>query len=654
MTDLHIDIESYSPEPIEHGVYRYAADPEFRILLVGYAWDNDPVQVLDLEGQNELPVWLTAALLNPGVRKHAHNATFERVCFSAYLRREGRLGAGDYLDPSSWCCSMILCARCGLPLSLDKAGAALGLRDQKMKEGKELIKLFCLPHDNEGAALFSHSCRALPEEHPDEWTTFKRYCIRDVEVERGIGQALSWYPVSDFEQELYATDQRINDRGALVDVTLVENAVRMDAIYKARLQREAAALTGLPNPNSVPQLKAWLGERLGESFDTLSKTDVSDLLGQVTDPTVRRVLEIRRENGKTSTQKYPKMLELAGSDGRLRGMTQFYGTRTGRWSGRGVQLQNLPQNHIDTLDSARAMVREGDIDLVELCYGNVPDTLSQLIRTAFIPRPGSIYAVCDFSAIEARVVAWLAGEEWVLDVFRAGGDIYCATASQMFGVPVEKHGQNAHLRQKGKVAVLALGYQGGVGALDAMGGQRMGLTEDEEAEIVDKWRASNPHIVAFWKAVQRAAENVVRTRKEQRVAGRLTFRMHADTMTIELPSGRQICYPGMQAPEGLGQKLSFMGTDQTTGKWQRISTFGGKLTENIVQAVARDCLAEVMVKAEKAGLRPCFHIHDEIVCEVESAADLKRIEALFAQNAGWSEGLPLRGAGYTGKYYFKD
>lgn len=699
---LHIDIETYSPEPIgDCGAYRYAMNPEFEILLVAYARDEEPTQIIDLASGEKLPEWFVRALLDHKVTKHAHNAVFERVCFTIWLRRNTSLIADDeWLNPMDWECSSVKAGRCGLPLSLKGAGEALKLSEQKMDEGKALIQLFCTPrkvrNGSENEGLFGGlPKRVQPSEFPDKWETFKAYCIRDVDVERSIEKALSWYEVSDFEKRLYAIDQRINDYGVRIDLDMVTEANRMDILTKSRLSAEAVTLTGLSNPNSGTQLKAWLSERLGIDIPSLTKTTLPDIVSEARkqrDTIALRVLQIRAEMGKTSNAKYDAMLSVVGPDGRARGLTQFYGSRTGRWAGRLIQMQNLPQNHINALDTARQMLKDGDYDSLDLTFGNVPDTISQLIRTSFIPSDGKIYAVCDFSAIEARVLAWMAGEEWVLDTFRQGGDIYCATASQMFHKPVEKHGVNSELRQRGKVAVLALGYGGGVSALDKMGGARLGMTEEEEADTVKMWRNANPGIVAFWGLVEKAAKECIvykTTRKVETPHTCVTFRMEDSTMTIELPSGRKICYPnaelhfdnewactGQTAAQAAtdssfikkekpalhperhymdkGASIRFMGTNQATRKWEWIETWGGKLTENIVQAVARDCLAETMTNCMDAGFPVVFHIHDELVMEVSSEDKLKEIQDIFAIVPKWADKLPLRGAGYTGNYYYKD
>ena len=657
MSRLHIDLETYSPEPIvETGNYKYAMHPDFRILLVAYAFDDDPVCVCDLASGQQMAAQLLNALVDPDVVKVAHNAVFERVCLTMHLRREGLIGGDDWLDPEGWDCTMVRCARAGLPLSLAEAGAALGLEEQKMKEGKALIKRFCLPQKAGGLV----GDRVTPDDNPEGWALFKEYCRRDVEVERRIDRALSWVKVPPSERWLYEADQHICDAGVLIDTQMAGQAARMEAMIRASLTKEAAALTGLSNPNSVGQLRIWLTGRLGEEIEQLRKTDVMDIAQSTQDPTVRRVMEIRSMLGKTSNAKYPAMLEAAGPDGRVRGLLQFYGTRTGRWAGRLVQLQNLPQNHLPLpeLDFARSLVKAGDFQGLRLCFGNVNDTLSQLIRTAFVAPEGRTFVVCDFSAIEARVLAWLAGERWVLDAFRNGEDIYCATASQMFHVPVEKHGQNAELRQKGKIAVLALGYGGGVQALDKMGGQRLGMSESEEESTVKMWRGANPSIVAFWKQLEDAALGAV-THKVEMPAGPVSFEWREGWLLCNLPSGRQIAWP--QAEPTVNRfgstSIRYKGVDQATNKWTWLETYGGKIAENVTQAVARDCLGEVLTSLDTYGHRVVFHVHDEVIVETEKAhagKDLETVKTIFAEPPKWARDLPLRGAGYITDYYIKD
>lgn len=647
---LHIDIETYSGESLaDCGVHRYAEHPEFQILLFAYAFDEAPVTVVDLAQGATLPAPVLRALTDPKVVKVAHNATFERTCIGRMLGKE--------LDPLQWECTMAQCARCGLPLSLGEAAKALGLEVQKMTEGKKLIKQFCLPHE---ATLLGGSERVLPTDDLKGWQTFKDYCRMDVEVERELDKALAWLDPTQDEKALYALDQRINDRGVLVDMTLVDNAVRMDTIYKARLNVEAQQITGLSNPNSATQLREWLGGRTGLQLDTLRKADLPDIKGSTEDEDVHRVLQIRAEMAKTSNKKYEAMQKTVCRDSRVRGLLQYHGTRTGRWAGRLVQMQNLPQNHISDLGLARELLRDGDMDAMSLCYGNVPDTLSQLIRTAFVAPDGETFAVCDFSAIEARVLAWLAGEEWVLEVFRGHGKIYEATAAQMYGCSVEEISKTDPRRQKGKIAVLALGYQGGTGALAAMGGERMGLSAEDMAGIVRDWRKANPHIVKCWANIETAAQRCVTTGIDQKVYGLVFHRRQEDgTMTIQLPSGRLLCYRSMTTGTnrfGNGS-LKYRGVNSTTNQWGWIETYGGKLTENIVQAIARDCLAHTLLALDRNGYPTVFHVHDEVVCEVpkqEGPEALKEIQKIFADVPDWAEGLPLKGAGYVTDYYLKD
>ena len=646
---LHIDIETYSGESLaDCGVHRYAEHPDFKVLLFAYAFDDQPVTVLDLSEGTKLPAPVLRSLTDPDVIKVAHNATFERVCLSRML--------GQRLEPSQWECTMIQCARCGLPLSLGDAAKALGLEVQKMTEGKKLIKLFCLPAP---ATRLSEGGRVRRDDDPKSWETFKEYCRMDVEVERGLEKALAWLEPTDSERQLYALDQRINDRGVMIDDELVAQAVRMDAIYKARLNTEAQQITGLANPNSTAQLKEWLGNRTGLQVDTLRKADLPDIKAATDDPDVARVVQIRAEMAKISCKKYEAMQATACSDDRIRGLLQFHGTRTGRWAGRLVQMQNLPQNHLSDLDLARQILKDGDLDTMELCYGNVPDTLSQLIRTAFVAPNGKTFAVCDFSAIEARVLAWLAGEEWVLEVFHGHGKIYEATAAQMYGCDVSEITKTDPRRQKGKIAVLALGYGGGVGALSAMGGARMGLSEEDMAGIVRDWRRANPRIVRAWGLLEKAAQDCVTSGVDHKTLG-LRFHQTADgTLTVQLPSGRLLCYRSMTLGTDRfgGTSLKYRGVNQETKQWGWIETYGGKLTENIVQAIARDCLAHALLQLEQIGVATVFHVHDEVVCEVDkghAAEALKVIQNVFAYGADWAEGLPLKGAGYTTDYYLKD
>lgn len=646
---LHIDIETYSPEALaDCGVYRYAEHPDFRILLFAYAFDDAPVTVIDLATGGTLPAPVMRSLTDPNVVKVAHNAAFERTCIGSML--------GKTLDPSQWECTMVQCARCGLPLSLGEAAKVLGLEVQKMTEGKKLIKLFCTPAP---ATLLSEGGRVRPEEEPKSWQTFKEYCRMDVEVERELDKALAWLKPTDTEKQLYALDQRINDRGVMIDRELVEHAVRMDTVYKARLNVEAQQITGLSNPNSATQLRAWIGERTGMQLDTLRKADLPDIVAATDDKDVHRVVQIRAEMAKTSCTKYEAMLATVCQDDRIRGLLQFHGTRTGRWAGRLVQMQNLPQNHLSDLDLARQLLKDGDMDTMELCYGNIPDTLSQLIRTAFIAPEGNTFAVCDFSAIEARVLAWLAGEEWVLEVFRGHGKIYEATAAQMYGCDVSEISKTDPRRQKGKIAVLALGYGGGTGALAAMGGERMGLSAEDMAGIVRDWRKANPHIVKAWDIIETAAQRCVTSGIDQKALGLVFHRSEDGTMSVTLPSGRLLVYRDMMLGKNRfgGTSLKYRGVNSTTKQWGWIETYGGKLTENVVQAIARDCLAHTLLTLDDFGRRSVFHVHDEVICEVRkdtATSELETIQEIFAAVPAWAEGLPLKGAGYTTDYYLKD
>lgn len=656
---LHIDIETYSPENIAScGLYKYSEHQDFRILLFAYKWDNRQTQIVDMARGEALPREIEAALTDQSITKCAHNAAFERVCLTRYMRERCLIGQQEWLDPIQWECSMIQCARLGLPLSLKDAGRELELEQQKMTEGRDLIKLFCTKKQTKAGGLFGKAERVMPEDFPEEWETFKRYCIRDVDVEASITERLDWVEETDTERRLYALDQHINDRGVLTDETLVREAMRADTLRRADLSEQAKQITGLDNPNSPTQLRQWLGDEIGRPLEKLTKSDLADLRALTEEGSpARRIVDIRSELGKTSVKKYEAIRECAGKDNRVRGLFQFHGSRTGRWAGRLVQMQNLPQNHISGLDFARNALKSGDADTLALCYGSVSEVLSQLIRTAFVAPEGQTFAVCDFSAIEARVLAWLAGEDWVLDVFRQGGDIYCATASQMFHVPVEKHGRNAELRQKGKIAVLALGYGGGVGALESMGGARLGLTEQEEGEIVNKWRAANQKIVRFWKGVENATRAALEIGLPVPFSKFLFTRTH-NCLAVVLPSGRSIIYPQMRlAASG---RLEYRGTDRKSGKYGWVDTYGGKMTENLTQAVARDCLAETMLRLDDGTAMPpriVAHVHDEIIAEVPDSTakeHLANIAEIFSRPMDWAPSLPLKGAGYLTPYYLKD
>lgn len=651
MRELGIDIETYSSNDLVNcGVYKYVEAPDFTILLFAYAIDGGPVKCVDLASGETLPKEVFAALTDREVIKTAFNAAFERICISVYFF------GGKLLDPTQWRCTMVLAARMGLPLSLKQCGEVLRLSEGKMKEGGPLIRYFSVPAPKTGK-------RHLPDDAPDKWATFKAYNIRDVEVEQAILKKVRRLKPAAFDEELYAADQEINDRGVMIDRVLVDAAARFDEEYKAELLKEAQALTGMENPNSPAQIKEWLHKVTGFSVQSLNKKSLDDLDKQLIYwPKAQKVLGIRREMGKTSNKKYVAMQKCVCSDGRIHGLLQFCGaSRTGRWAGRLVQVQNLPQNHLESLDYARNLVRNGDLEEFEMNYDNVTFVLSELIRTAFIASPGHTFHVCDFSAIECRVIAWLAGEQWVLDVFRKGGDIYCAAASQMFGKPVEKHGRNAELRQKGKIATLALGYGGGVSALEAMGGDRLGLSESEEKQIVALWRKSNPRIVKMWAVIEKAATTAIKTGQNVTVYRNIVIGKRWGMLTITLPSGRTICYPraevGIEYNDGWRgdhEIIEYEGLNQTTKKWGKVRTYGGKLTENIVQAIARDILGVVILRARAKSLNVVFHIHDEIVVEATPDQTLENVEELFSAPIDWCKDLPLKGAGYTTPYYLKD
>ena len=646
MKTLSIDIETYSDVPLQKtGVYRYCESPEFEILLFAYSVDNAPVQVVDLACGEKIPDEVLAALEDESVIKWAFNAAFERICLSRFLGYP----TGEYLDPESWRCSMIWAATMGLPLSLEGVGAVLGLEKQKLTEGKDLIKYFCqpcAPTKTNGQRTRNHPFHA-----PDKWATFKRYNIRDVETEMGIQQKLHKFPVPDSVWEEYHIDQEINDRGVRLDMELVHQAIEMDTCSREKLTKTMKYLTTLETPNSVQQMKQWLSDN-GLETDSLDKKAVAELM-KAAPPELRDVLTLRQRLAKSSVRKYQAMEKTVCADGRARGMFQFYGaSRTGRFSGRNIQLQNLPQNHLPDLAEARALVRLGDFDGLELLYEDVPDTLSQLIRTAFIPREGAQFLVADFSAIEARVIAWFANERWRQEVFAKGGDIYCASASQMFKVPVEKHGINGHLRQKGKIAELALGYGGSTGALKAMGAIEMGLTEDELPALVDAWRQANPNIVKFWWDVDRAVMEAVKYKHTTRDYG-LTFSCRSGMLFITLPSGRKLAYvkPKVGTNKFGGECITYEGVGGTK-KWERLDSYGPKFVENIVQATARDILCYAM-----RTLRHCsivMHIHDELVLEADPRMSLEAVCEQMGRTPPWAEGLLLRADGYATPFYKKD
>lgn len=653
MQELGIDIETYSSNDLPScGVYKYVEAEDFTILLFAYSVDGGPVTCCDFAQGEELPEEILAALRDPKVVKTAFNAAFERICVSKYY-------GWPLMDPAQWRCTMVRAARMGLPLSLGQCGEVLKLADGKMKEGAALIRYFSCPTRKKDGTIVRH----LPSDAPDRWEVFVKYNIRDVEVEQAILKIVRRLEPADFDEELYTVDQLINDRGVMIDRQLVDNAARFDEEYKQHLLAEAQELSGMDNPNSPSQIKEYLQKVTGQVFQSLNKKSLDDIEDSLKYwPKARKVLALRREMGKTSNKKYCAMQQCVCSDGRIHGLLQFCGAaRTGRWAGRLVQVQNLPQNHLQDLDYARNLVKAGDLEDFELNYGNPTQVLSELIRTAFVAKPGCTFHVCDFSAIEARVIAWLAGETWVLDVFRKGGDIYCATASQMFGVPVEKHGANAELRQKGKIAVLALGYGGGVSALEAMGGSRMGLSQQEEKDIMLRWREANPKIVKLWKVIELAAIRALQTGETITINRGIEVGRHWGCLTIKLPSGRTICYPrasiGVERNDGWRGDhpiIEYEGLNQITKKWEKIRTYGGKLTENVVQSIARDILGIVILRAYRDSLNIVFHIHDEIIVEAEADQTLKDVETLFSEPISWCTDLPLKGAGYSTPYYLKD
>ena len=646
MNYLSIDIETYSSINLaKSGVYRYCEAEDFEILLFGYSVDGGEVKVVDFARGEKIPKNIIRAISDDGIIKWAFNATFERICLSRHLG----LSTGTYLDPSSWRCTMIWSAYLGLPLSLMGVGAVLGLQRQKLSEGKDLIRYFCTPCNP--TITNGGRTRNEADDAPDKWKLFIEYNKRDVEVELAIHQRLERFPVPESIWEEYHLDQSINDRGVLVDKDLVDNAIRMDKRAREELIARMKVLTDLENPNSVSQVKTWLSEN-GLEVDSLGKKDVKAAL-QDAPHQIQEVLELRLQLAKSSVKKYQAMENAVCSDGRTRGMFQFYGAnRTGRWAGRLVQMQNLPQNHLEDLETARTLVNSGGYEAVHMLYSDVPNTLSQLVRTAFIPRNGYRFIVSDFSAIEARVLSWLAGETWRMDVFAGNGDIYCASASQMFKVPVEKHGQNAHLRQKGKIAELALGYGGSVGALKAMGALDMGLEENELKPLVDVWRQSNPNIVQLWWDVDKVVKEAVKDRISTNTHG-INFSYESGFLFITLPSGRRLAYvkPRMGTNDYGNDCVTYEGVGATK-KWERIETYGPKVVENIVQAISRDILCYSMQKLKDH--RICMHIHDEIVIEAPDEVELKAIEASMAASPSWADGLLLNADGFETKFYKKD
>ena len=652
MQSLAIDIETFSSEDLARsGVYRYAEAPDFRVLLFGYSCDGGPVSVVDLASGETLPPAVLSALLNDTVIKWAFNASFERVCLSRYLRDLGLLPAGRFLPPSSWRCSMVWCEYLGLPHSLEKAGEVLQLKRQKLEEGKDLVRFFCRPA--KPSLINGQSERNLPWSDPERWQLFIDYNRRDVETEEEIRQRVHKYPVPEKVWKEYALDQEINDRGIRADRGFVQSALAVDESVRSALSAELQRRTELSNPNSVAQIRKWLEDH-GTEVRDLSKKQVKELLAEASEE-IRPVLLLRQQLAKSSVKKYQAMADTVCADGRIRGMFRFYGaSRSGRWSGRGVQLQNLPQNHLFDLSEARSLVTAGDEESLGLLYDSVTDVLSELIRTAFVPAEGKKFIVADFSAIEARVIAWLAGETWRSEAFARGKDIYCESASRMFGVPVEKNGVNGHLRQKGKVAELALGYGGGAGALRAMGALEMGVAENELKPLVDAWRKASPNIARLWRNVDAAVKTAVRARRKVDLFA-LSFSRKDGMLFIELPSGRCLSYvrPGITGNSFGGESVEYLGIGPAK-KWERIESYGPKFVENIVQGISRDLLAEAMARLSSRGYRIVAHVHDEVIVEAEPGDTVGEVCALMAQCPPWAEGLILRADGYECEFYRKD
>jgi len=648
---MQTDFETYSKVDIATcGSYRYIDDDSFEPLLLAVAFDDEEPFMVDLACGEDVPECVWAAVFDPEIIKTAWNAQFERTIF-------GKM-AGETLSPDSWKCTMVWSASLSLPLALKTAAQVLKTGEQKDSAGEALIRYFsipCKPTKANGGRT-----RNLPEHNPESWRKFKEYCLQDVRTERDIRKRLECFPLIDHEWDYYHLDQRVNDRGVKIDLPLVEQAITCDLMQSEIMTKKAYELTGLENPNSVSQLKSWLEER-GIPIESLGKKDVAALIEELdkhsTDAEALEMMKLRLQMAKSSVKKYQAAQRYVCRDGRAHGLFQFSGAnRTQRWAGRGIQLQNLPQNHIETLEEARELIRMGCFDMVESIYGNTPDILSQLIRTMLIPKDSCEFVIADFSAIEARVLAWLAGEDWVLQAFRDGKDLYCATASQMFGVPVVKHGVNGDLRQKGKIATLACGYSGSTGALISMGALSMGLKEDELPEIIDSWRTANPHIVQFWWDVEKAAVETVKDHQERQVR-MIRFQFYANTLWLVLPSGRKLAYikPKLQ-PNRFGRMaITYEGLGQNN-KWCRGETYSGKLVENITQATARDLLAEAMWRLEQAKFDIVAHVHDEVILEVpRGSITVDEVCGIMNQNPSWADGLPLASAGYIGeKFYFKD
>ncbi|MGS0745576.1 DNA polymerase [Syntrophomonas erecta subsp. sporosyntropha] len=659
MTALGIDIETYSDIDLKKsGVYRYAESENFRVLLFGYAYDDEPVKVIDLAQGEEIPRMVWEDLFDPAITKTAFNANFERVCLAKHF--------GQAMPPEQWQCTMVHALTLGLPMSLADVGKALNLTvdKQKMSEGKALIRYFCTPQKrrkSQQTTLFGEKPenynRNLPEHNPEKWEMFKTYCTQDVETERTIRQTLEKYPISKAEHQLWCLDQIMNDYGVLVDTQMVKHAIKCSSNHQRKLEEEAIQLTGLDNPKSVSQIKKWLKDAEGLEVESLNKAAIPGLLKKTESNTVRRVLELRQELSKTSIKKYEAMERSKCSDNRIRGLFQFYGAnRSGRWAGRLVQVQNLPQNHLKDLGLARQLLRSGEYETIEMLFGNVPDTLSQLLRTALIAGEGNKFVVSDFSAIEARIIAWMADEEWRMEVFRTHGKIYEASASQMFKVPIEEITKGSPLRQKGKIAELALGYGGSVGALTNMGALKMGLEESELKPLVNVWRETNQKITQLWWDVEEAAMTAIVEKTSVPLHHRLKFTYESGILFITLPSGRNLAYvrPRIENDVRFNKPtITYEGYEQ--GKWTRLKTYGPKLVENIVQATARDCLAEAMLRLDEQGFRIVMHVHDEVVIEAPEGDDcLEEVCRIMGQPLDWAPGLPLPADGYETYYYMKD
>lgn len=663
MTDLYLDIETFSSVDIKTcGAYKYLESIDFEILLLAYAFNDQPVQIVDLAQGEEIPAEVLDALTNPFFRKHAHNAAFERQAFKNF---------GLDIPVNQWYCTAIKAAYCGLPLSLDMVSKVLHLDDKaKLESGKALIRYFtmpCKPTKTNGGRV-----RNLPKHDLEKWEEFKEYCIQDVVAEREIDLRLKDETLPIFERELYVLDQEINDKGISIDPDIASNAVSMDSVNSARISQEVKNITGVDNPNSPAQLKEWIGNAIKKEIKSLAKTEIPILLEaaeQEGNKSVGEVLRLRQKLAKSSTKKYVSMLNCTCEDGRAHGLFQFYGAnRTGRWAGRLIQVQNLPRNELPNLDLARSFLKKGDLDSLDLLYDDIGDTLSQLIRTAFVAKPGYTFAVADFSAIEARVIAWLAGEKWRLDVFETHGKIYEASGAMMFKVPIEQVTKGSELRQKAKIAELALGYQGAIGALRTMGGEQMGLTDNEMNEIVQKWRKANPKIVQLWKDLEGCAKQTIKTRKPVTSKHRgLVFHSDGKLLTIKLPSGRKLYYCNPQLRKKRvtrdngeaweTESIIYMGMEQTKKQWIKLDTYGGKLAENITQAIARDLLAYSMIELNKKECNIVMHVHDEAVIECQEVIakkELKLMCDIMSTPVPWAKGLPLAADGYLTKYYKKD